>query len=122
MGIATFLNRIKTSPETIGFNETIAIIDANYEFTPTAFKNGDVLNDEGKNSGSCKLFAFARLNGLTQQQTLYCFGDFYKDVLNTPEGNDHQNIRNFIKTGWEGIKYEGEALKLKKLHTDNAGY
>jgi len=114
MGIITFLNRIKTSPETIGFNETIAVIDAHYEFTPTTFKNGDVINDAGKNSGSCKLFAFAKLNDLTQEQTLYCFGNFYKEVLNTPQGNDHQNIRNFMKTGWEGVKYEGAPLKLKQ--------
>jgi len=27
---------------------------------------------------------------------------------------DHQNIRNFIKTGWGGIIFEGNALMLKK--------
>ncbi|GAK84871.1 type III effector HopPmaJ [Vibrio ponticus] len=39
------------------------------------------------------------------------FGDFYrKDVLGNPDGDDHQNIRNFIAHGWNGIKFEGQAL------------
>jgi len=102
------------APEGIAFNDTIALIEALYDFTPTSFSNGDLLNEAGKNNGSCKLFSFARLHGLTQQQTLACFGDYYrKDVLGNPDGTDHQNIRNFMKTGWEGIRFEGEALKLK---------
>jgi hypothetical protein len=112
MNIIAFLEKIKTLPENIDFNETIAVIDANYKFTPTTFKNGEIINEAGKNSGSCKLFAFAQLNHLTSQQTLFCFGNYYKDVLNTPDGNDHQNIRNFMKTGWEGIYFEGKALSL----------
>ena len=113
MEIESFLKKLNTSPETIDFNETITVVDENYNFIPTIFKNGEVVNEAGKNSGSCKLFSFAKLNNLTQEQTLYCFGNYYMDVLSTPEANDHQNIRNFMKTGWEGIKFEGEALKLK---------
>ena len=46
-----------------------------------------------------------------REQTLYLFGDYYrKDVLENPEGTDHQNIRNFITSGWGGIKFEGTAL------------
>ena len=53
-------------------------------------------------------------NGLDQEQTLTCFGDYYrKDVLEHPEGSDHANIRNFIKSGWSGIKFETQALKAK---------
>lgn len=114
MNTTNFLEKVTYSPETIDFTETIAVVDENYNFIPTTFKNGDVLNEAGKNSGSCKLFAFAKLNNLTKQQTLYCFGNYYKDVLNTPEGNDHQNIRNFMKTGWEGVSFESEVLLAKK--------
>jgi hypothetical protein len=28
---------------------------------------------------------------------------------------EHQNIRNFMKTGWDGIAFYGEALELKKI-------
>jgi len=109
-----FLHTLKTAPESITFQDTIAVIDANYDFSPTAFRNGELQNDAGQNNGSCKLFSFARLHRLTPQQTLHCFGAYYRvDVLQHPHGNDHQNIRNFIKHGWEGITFQGEALQPK---------
>lgn len=114
MALNTFLKQLNSSPESVSFNDTIALIDALYDFTPTAFKNGNLHNEAGKNNGSCKLFSFAKLQGLAQQQTLHCFGAYYRDdVLKHPDGTDHQNIRNFMKTGWDGIGFEGEALKQK---------
>jgi hypothetical protein len=109
-----FLQALATAPEDIAFSETIAVIDTNYDFTPTAFKNGELLNEAGQNNGSCKLFSFARLHGLTQLQTLQCFGAFYhNDVLKNPQGTDHQNIRNFIRFGWDGVVFQGNALTFK---------
>jgi hypothetical protein len=114
MELDTFLQRLNDAPASIAFNDTIAIIDALYDFTPTAFSNGDLHSAAGQNSGSCKIFSFGKLHGLAPQQTLACFGDYYrKDVLGNPEGSDHQNIRNFMKTGWDGIKFEGAALRPK---------
>jgi hypothetical protein len=114
MTLNDFLKKLDDTPENICFNDTLALIDALYDFTPTAFTNGAVRNEAGQNNGSCKLFSFAKLHGLSPQQTLACFGDYYrKDVLGNPQGADHQNIRNFMKNGWEGIKFEGKALKLK---------
>ena len=114
MTLNYFLQLLNDAPDSITFNDTIALIETLYDFTPTTFKNGDLVNEAGKNSGSCKLFSFAKLQGLPQQQTLHCFGAYYRDdVLKHPDGTDHQNIRNFMKTGWDGIVFEGEALKLK---------
>lgn len=99
---------------TITFQEVITYIDDHFDFTPTAFRNGDTYNEAGQNSGSCKVFSFAKLTGLNEQQTLNCFGDYYqKEVLQNPDGTDHQNIRNFIKYGWEGITFEKQALQPK---------
>lgn len=114
MNLNDFLKKLGDAPDSICFNDTVALIDEHYDFTPTAFTNGAVRNEAGQNNGSCKLFSFARLNGLSPQQTLACFGDYFrKDVLGNPQGADHQNIRNFMKSGWEGIRFEGEALKPK---------
>lgn len=114
MTLETFKQKLKNTPNQVEFSETIAVIEANYNFTPTAFKNGELYNEAGQNSGSCKLFAFAKLQGFTKQETLACFGKFYfEDVLNDPNGTGHQNIRNFMKTGFDGLYFEGEALKLK---------
>lgn len=110
-----FLERLARDPASVTFGETIAVIDANYDFTPTAFRNGDLLNAAGQNNGSCKIFSFGLLHGLTPQQTLDCFGDYYRvDVLQHPEATDHQNLRNFIKHGWAGVAFEGQALTPKQ--------
>ncbi len=114
MNIPPFLEKLKQTPNIITFAETIAVIEENYDFTPTAFDNGTQHNTAGENSGSCKLFAFAKLQNLSQAETLACFGAYYfEEVLGDPEGTNHQNIRNFMKTGWNGIRFEGEVLSLK---------
>ncbi|MGC3981314.1 MAG: HopJ type III effector protein [Steroidobacteraceae bacterium] len=113
MTLPAFLQKL-TQPDTVEFTDTMAVINALYEFTPTAFKNGELENAAGQNNGSCKLFAFAKLQGLSKEQTLACFGAYYrKDVLQHPAATDHGNIRNFMKFGWEGIAYQGEPLRAK---------
>lgn len=114
MSIEQLLEKLKNTPEQIEFSEVIAIIDEHYNFIPTAFKNGDFHNEAGQNLGSCKLFAFAKLEGFDQQQTLACFGAFYRnDVSENLTGDNHHNIRNFMKYGWGGIHFEDVALKMK---------
>ena len=109
--VASYLAKLQTTPELLDFNELMSVIDDNYTFTETAFSNGDLSNAVGENSGSCKLFSFAQLQGLTEEQTLACFGTYYRDdVLKNPDADNHQNIRNFMKTGWSGIRFEGKAL------------
>ena len=72
-------------------------------------------NEAGENNGSCKLFAFASAHKFSEQQTLNCFAQYYRDdVLNDPKGDSHQNIRNFMKFGWDGIKFYGTALVKKE--------
>lgn len=108
------LRSLKDNPDEIEFNDVIELIDDMYDFTPARFVNGDLVNEAGQNTGSCKIFAFAKRTRLSEQQTLYCFGAYYRDdVLKNPDNMDHQNIRNFIKTGWDGIEIEGTPLSLK---------
>jgi hypothetical protein len=107
----TLLENLKA--KSISFVDVIAAIDSLYHHTPTAFKNGDVFNEANQNQGSAKVFSFAKLSQLSQQDTLLLFAEHYKAVLNTPEGNDHQNIRQFMQHGWDGVKFETSALSLK---------
>ncbi len=114
MDLATFLATLNDTPSQISFADTIAVIDENYDFTPTAFKNAGLENQAGQNNGSCKIFAFGLHQDLNEAHTLACFGDFYrKDVLLNPKGDDHQNIRHFMKHGWDGISFAGEPLSRK---------
>ncbi|AFJ02752.1 Type III effector HopPmaJ [Methylophaga frappieri] len=114
MELTTYLSLLETQPERIRFTDTMAVIDANYDFTPTAFKNAGLENQAGENNGSCKIFAFGLLQDLNEAQTLACFGDYYrKEVLLQPQGSDHQNIRHFLKHGWDGISFAAEPLTKK---------
>ncbi|HEY1075084.1 MAG TPA: HopJ type III effector protein [Fontimonas sp.] len=112
MSLNHFLQRLRESPAQIEFSETIAAIEAHYDYTPTAFRNGELVNAAGQNAGSCKIFAFGRLQQLDAEQTLACFGRYYRDdVLKHPEASDHANIRTFMRSGWSGIVFEAEPLK-----------
>jgi hypothetical protein len=117
MSLQTFIEKIKNNVP-VSFNETMSIISNYYDYRPTEFCNGlsddQLINKAGTNEGSCKIFAFAKIHGLNQQQTLELFGDYYRlDVLNNPTGTNHQNIRNFMRTGWEGIRFNSEALAAR---------
>jgi hypothetical protein len=116
MSLTAFLEKIKNNTA-VSFDETIEIITENYQYQPTEFCNGlgenGLINQAGNNEGSCKIFSFAKINQLNEQQTLNLFGDYYRlDVLNNPTGTNHQNIRNFIKYGWEGISFHSPALTM----------
>jgi len=113
MIIQQFITKLKVSPTEINFAETMQVIEDNYNFTPTTFTNGDIKNNAGENSGSCKLFAFAVHQKLRKEEALFCFGEHYKNVLEDEMGDSHQNIRNFMKSGFKGLSFIGEALELK---------
>ncbi|MFM2283148.1 MAG: hypothetical protein RL222_652, partial [Bacteroidota bacterium] len=78
MTVEQLRQQLQTLPESIVFAEVIALIDAHYDFTPTAFNNGNTRNEAGQNNGSCKLFSFALMQNFSEQETLRCFGDFYR--------------------------------------------
>lgn len=114
MTIQQLIEQLNQAP--VNFSDVIACIEAHYDFTPCAFKNGDSYNHANTNNGSCKIFGFGKLNNLSEQATLNAFGDFYtQDVIKNPDGEDHQNIRNFIKFGWQGIEFEAHPLILKRV-------
>ena len=97
----------------VKFADVISFIEARFTHTPTAFKNGQQANAATENQGSAKVFSFAQISGLNQAETLSLFAEHYTSVLNTPEATDHQNIRQFMVNGWDGILFEGSALTAK---------
>lgn len=118
MNTAQLVMQLHSSPESVTFEQVIETITSDYDYTPSRFTNGfdenSAVNEAGTNEGSCKVFAFAQLNNLSKEQTLHCFGDYYrKDVLENPAATDHANIRNFIQHGWDGIHFENWVLEKK---------
>jgi len=114
MSVSDLINQVRSNPESIEFDQVMNVIAEYYDYTPTRFTNGSVVNEAGTNEGSCKIFAFAQLNALSEMETLALFGTYYRDdVMGNPTGEDHGNIRNFILDGWMGIQFDGEALSQR---------
>ena len=72
------------------------------------------------NVGSLKTYYFAHLHGLDEASTLRLFCEHYQDVLATPDGESHANIRAFMGNGWAGIAFDGEALRLRDGSEEDA--
>jgi len=97
MTVEEFKTKLKENPKQIEFSETIEVIEAYYDFSPTAF------------------VTFSKIESLAKEETLACFGAFYYDeVINDPTGAGHQNIRNFMKSGFDRLTIHGAALTKKR--------
>ncbi len=107
-----FLEELRSGVR-VRFEDLMDLIEDDYDYTPAAFTNGELSNASDENQGSAKLFCFAAIHQLTPLETLHCFGQYYQDVLNTPESDSHQNIRNFMTYGWEGLKFDSPVLSRK---------
>lgn len=116
--ITAFRHRL--AEDRVEFEDSLALIDRLYHYTPTRFRNGapgdEVVSEAGQNEGSCRIFALALLNGFSPEETLKCFGRHYRDVLRTPDGRDHANIRTFLRHGWAGIHFDHPALSPRSTH------
>ena len=95
------------------FADVIAFIEDNYTYTASAFTNGNQENAADQNQGSAKVLAYAKLNNLSQEDTLKLFAEHYNAVIETPNGTDHNNIRQFMENGWNGVTFENDVLTAK---------
>ncbi len=107
--------RARLHSEHFQFSETLAFIAEYYDYQPSAFSNGQVVNAAGQNEGSCKALGLALLEGLSLEEALLCFGEHYRSVLATPDGSDHGNIRALMNTGLAGVRFEQPSLQRKSL-------
>lgn len=110
------LQRLKNSDA--DFEDVIAYITEHYHYTPTRFTNGvgadAVVNEAGQNAGACRVLALGKLLSLGESDVLQLFGRYYRDdVLKNPAGNDHANIRTFMRSGWAGVGFDGVVLVAK---------
>lgn len=59
---------------------------------------------------------------MSEDQVLRLFGEVYRNL--SADGNDHQNIRNFMKNGWPGVVFSTGLAIVSKLqaydNTDDA--
>lgn len=97
------------------FAESLAFIERHYAYQPCAFRNGNQHNAAGENQGSCKILALAVLEGLNTEEALLAFGEHYRTVLATPDGRDHQNIRQLLAHGLAGVEFNQLPLTRREI-------
>ena len=83
--------------------DTVKMIDNEFDYFEVPFNCGDAQNAINENATSGKIFSLALIAGLDKDTTLNLFGEVYRDL--SPSGSDHQNIREFIKSGIDGLKF-----------------
>merc|ERR1712176_1375278 len=113
-----FNANLEMSGDDLMFGEFVEMVDESYESQLLEFKNGDVVNKPGENDGSAKVLSYAALADFDKETTLKLWGQYYRDVKATPDGTDHQNIRNFMKYGWDGVDFYNGIALTKKLAGD----
>jgi len=114
-----FNANVEMSADELKFEDVIELIDVHYEYGLIEFKNGEIVNQQGENEGSAKLLSYAALSEMDKATTLKLWGQYYREVLANPSGTDHANIRNFMKTGWEGVPFENGIALTKKCVGEN---
>lgn len=96
------------------FEDTLTLINESFEYQPASFRNGPLVNAEGENEGSCRVFSLAQYCNLSETETLTLFAEHYQQVLNDPAGESHGNIRQFMTTGWSGIRFDQTPLRIRQ--------
>ncbi|MEK9765312.1 MAG: HopJ type III effector protein [Thalassolituus sp.] len=66
-----------------------------------------------QNLASAMLFEISPLLELDKETTLRLFGEHYRDVLATPEVDNHHNLRRVLREGTENITFDEFPLKAK---------
>ena len=108
--------RIRVRDPQYRFEQTLAFIAEHYHYTPSRFSNSFLTSEPGQNEGSCKLLGLAQLEGLSLEETLLAFGEHYRSVLNTPQDQDHGNIRALMLNGLESVTFAAPPLQRKASH------
>lgn len=107
--LSTFRQQLRSGQHL--FSQTLAFIAEHYQYNPSSFSNGSVENAAGQNEGSCKTLGLALLEGFSDEEALLAFGEHYRDVLATPAGSDHGNIRALQAHGLAGVRFSQQALQ-----------
>lgn len=95
------------------FADTLAFIEAHYDFTRGAFDNNGVHSEAGQNEGSRRTLGLAQLEGFSKDEALLAFGEHYRSVLATPDGSDHANIRALLAGSLDQVRFDQPPLRRR---------
>jgi hypothetical protein len=84
----------------------MAVIEDHYNFNQQLLRTVYNTMLPEKTQDLVNYFALCGTSGTNSEGTLFALAYYFEDVLGNPNGTDHhQNIRNFMKTGWDGIAF-----------------
>ena len=95
------------------FKDFLSIIDKEFNFTPCIFYIGKKENAAWENTGSLKVITYAIMMWYDTQEALKLFGEHYKEVCETPDGDSHPNIRALQEEGLKSVHIVGTPLTMK---------
>ena len=100
-----------TPPPDLRFEDVMAVIDQLYVVPKQTFRTGvgspkETVNPPGANTGALRVLVFGTIHNLSEGETLSLFAQHATDVLATPEGTSHGNIRGFMANGWAGVRLD----------------
>ncbi len=107
----TFLTSLSSNQHP--FDNTLQFIEEWFAHTPSAFRNGPIENGISENQASGKVLALAELLSLNHQQLLCCFGEHYRNVMATPDADNHFNLRYLVKTNDTHVEFDQFPLTRK---------
>lgn len=96
------------------FADTLAFVARWFEFEPSGFSIGSVRNEADSNQGSCQVLALAQQLALSHEEALLCFGEHYREVLATPDVDNHHNLRRLLSHGFADAKFDTFPLTPKQ--------
>jgi hypothetical protein len=108
-----FAEDIKSGKKEVSLQESVAFIDQHYDYFAVPFTVGDIENKANENTNIAKILSFALMTKMDEDQTLRLFGEVYRNL--SPNGNDHLNIRNFKKYGWNRVIFKAGLAIVSKL-------
>eukprot|EP01038_Epipyxis_sp_PR26KG_P004930 gene4930-6898_t len=111
-----FVQKIRSDEQfakELTYKKTIEFLDKHYNYFEVPFSCGENINPAKVNTGAAKIFSFGLMTKLTESETLKLFGEYYRELA--PNGDDHKNIRNFIKFGWRGVSFGSGLAIVSKL-------
>ena len=91
----------------------LAVIRMFYLIEPQEFEVGSYHNALGDNLDTLAIIGYAEVHHLTDSETLAMFCEAYTEVLNSPDGDNHPNIRAFMDVGHKGFRLKFFPLQLR---------
>lgn len=112
------------SPHLIYVSDVVKMIDAHYQYVPTAYtvksKSGSILRPAGRSDDECKILAWSKLKGLDPSKVLNIFPTNTNWLVinpSAPRKPSSPSLSSILRSnGWKSLKFDNTPLKKIGKH------